>query len=676
MNNNDYLISEINSQMESYLIHHKGIENPNKPFLCFYHSEKTPSMSFDRSTNKVKCFGCGAGGDVLDLIKRDYNTSSFPETIERACSILGIAYNPDISDTLKKRTPPTNTTPAPVPEVAPETTPATKDYTDYYKKCFLEYDKTDYLTKRGISSEVAKRFRIGFDTNFKATNRDTEEFETWRAITIPVSKGSYVVRNTDLNASKKNRVRNKGESTLYNSSILSAPTEAPIFIVEGEIDTLSIIEAGGLAIGLGGTSNVNLFIKAIEATPVKHTYIIALDNDTAGELAKNTLSEALKARGEKFVAINPYKSYKDANEALTSEREAFIKRVTYLSKDLDGYIKKVKQKEYANSNAYSGLKRFIDTLQTSVNTPYIPTGFNQLDLILEGGLYEGLYIFGAVPSLGKTAFILQMIDQIAERASSENATEEEKNTDILFFALEMSQDELIARSLSRITFLESMRRNLGLSNAKTNRGITTYKRYNSYNNTEIQLIQDAIKIYSKRAQHIYFVEGVGNISAQEIRAKVEEHIQITGHRPVVVVDYLQILAPWIDKEHPNRVLTDKQSTDKSVLELKRISRDFKIPVISVSSFNREGYKSIGDLMSAFKESGAIEYGADFLGGMVYGDMILGSGKVNNNFDLNEAKSNDPRKIDMFVIKNRNGAIPKRAIRFNYKPMFHCYEEEI
>ena len=661
MNNNDYLKQEINSQLENYLITHRGIDNPNKPFLCFFHSEKTPSMSFDRSNNRVHCFGCGKSADLLDLIAHDYNTSSFPETIERACNILGIAYNPEISEPLKKRTP------APQPSESKSSAP--EDLTVYEK----EYNKTDYLTNRGISSEVARAFHIGYNSEFK-TKDDKGNYATWRAIVIPTGNGSYILRNTDTTASQGNRVRKRGEVNLFNSSILSAPDNAPIFIVEGEIDTLSIIEAGGRAIGLGGVSNTEKMIQAIKESSVKHTYIIAMDNDKAGESAKHTLTEALKALGETHIAINPYGACKDANEALQANREAFIKRVRYITQDLEGYIKNVKRKEYERGNAYSGLKAFTESIKESINTPFVPTGFNMLDEVLEGGLYEGLYIFGAVPSLGKTAFILQMIDQIAERASRDTASDEEKNTDILFFALEMSQNELIARSLSRITFIECMKRGLDTSNAKTNRGITTYKRYPSYNPKEIELIQDSLQIYAKRAPHIYFIEGVGNISAQEIRAKVEEHIRITGRRPVVVVDYLQILAPWVDEEHPNRVLTDKQSTDKSVLELKRISRDFKIPVISVSSFNREGYKSVGDLMSAFKESGAIEYGADFLGGFIYTEMLTGGGKANPNFDLNEAKSSDPRRISMYVIKNRNGAIPRGAIKFNYKPMFHYYEE--
>jgi replicative DNA helicase len=57
--------------------------------------------------------------------------------------------------------------------------------------------------------------------------------------------------------------------------------------------------------------------------------------------------------------------------------------------------------------------------------------------------------------------------------------------------------------------------------------------------------------------------------------------------------------------------SDKQNTDKAVFELKRLSRDFKIPIVGISSLNRENYNNKIS-MSAFKESGAIEYSSDVL----------------------------------------------------------------
>lgn len=68
---------------------------------------------------------------------------------------------------------------------------------------------------------------------------------------------------------------------------------------------------------------------------------------------------------------------------------------------------------------------------------------------------------------------------------------------------------------------------------------------------------------------------------------------------------MQILAPC------NEIASDKQNKDNAVLELRRISRDYKTPIIAISSFNRDNYNSVAS-MTAFKESGIIEYSSDVL----------------------------------------------------------------
>lgn len=109
-------------------------------------------------------------------------------------------------------------------------------------------------------------------------------------------------------------------------------------------------------------------------------------------------------------------------------------------------------------------------------------------------------------------------------------------------------------------------------------------------------------------QNIFISEGIGDIGAAQVRKEVQKHISLTGRKPTIIIDYLQILAPH------NERATDKQNTDKAVLELKRISRDVKIPVIAISSFNRQSYNS-PVTMEAFKESGAVEYSSDVLIGL-------------------------------------------------------------
>ena len=110
----------------------------------------------------------------------------------------------------------------------------------------------------------------------------------------------------------------------------------------------------------------------------------------------------------------------------------------------------------------------------------------------------------------------------------------------------------------------------------------------------------------------------------------------------------------------------KAKNAKAVMELKRISRDYKTPVICISSFNRANYKE-AVTMEAFKESGAIEYSSDILIGL----QLKGTG--GKDFDANEAKRKDPREIELVILKNRNGRTGGK-ISFDYYPLFNYFRE--
>lgn len=269
--------------------------------------------------------------------------------------------------------------------------------------------------------------------------------------------------------------------------------------------------------------------------------------------------------------------------------------------------------------------------------------------MLEGGLYEGLYFIGGISSLGKTTLAQQITDQIAEAGG-----------DVLIFSLEMSRTELISKTVSRLTLLDIIQNNGNTRDAKTARGITTGTRYFNYSSTEKALINRAVTTYSQFAEHIFIHEGIGDIGVDAVRAEVAKHIKYTGKKPVVLIDYVQILAPAEIRA------TDKQNIDKAVLELKRISRDFKIPVIGISSFNRAGYKD-AVTMEAFKESGAIEYSSDILIGL----QLKGVGS--SNFNVDEAKRKNPREIELVILKNRNGKTGEK-VSFEYYPLFNYFRE--
>jgi replicative DNA helicase len=128
--------------------------------------------------------------------------------------------------------------------------------------------------------------------------------------------------------------------------------------------------------------------------------------------------------------------------------------------------------------------------------------------------------------------------------------------------------------------------------------------------------------------------------------------------------------------------TDKQNTDKTVLELKRISRDYKLPVIGISSFNRDNYTAPVN-MAAFKESGAIEYSSDVLIGLQYQGMDYQEGeadgarqkrirKLNKDNDM-AAREGRGIEIELKVLKARNGG-KGTSDPLTFYPMFNSFIE--
>lgn len=630
----------------------------NRAFNCLNpdHADRHPSMFYverDGYGNKYycHCMSCGAKYDIFDLIGIEYGLSEKKDVFKKAYEMYNITID---SQRPKQR---------PEQKPAPRTAdPKAEDFMDYYQKAQaarVETAAQDYLRKRGISEAVAAKYGLGYDASYSTFDVDENgqnSFSAWRALIIPTGKGSFIARNIDTpkEPAKKNRYRKKGASLLFNSKGLYA-ADKPVFIVEGELDALSIVEAGGQAVGLGSTSNYKQLLSLLEKQKPEQPLILALDADDDGRKTEDALAEELTRLQISFYRYNLYGAAKDANEALLLDRDSFIAEVRAAERAKEAELEAVAEaakNEYLKTSAAAHIQDFLNGITESANTPAISTGFSNLDSILDGGLYEGLYILGAISSLGKTTLALQLADNLAQQGR-----------DVLIFSLEMARSELIAKSISRLTYLAADNKR----DAKTTRGITAGARYKDYNQQEKRLINAAIGQYKEYAQHVFIYEGVGDIGVERVREIVQQHIAITGNKPVVLIDYLQILAPYDMRS------TDKQNTDKAVLELKRLSRDNKLTVIGISSFNRESYKTGGGAnqgrvsMTDYKESGALEYSADVLIGLEFASAGT------KEYDERKEKKKDPRQIRLVVLKNRNGRAWESA-DFNYYPLFNYYEE--
>ena len=550
---------------------------------------------------------------------------------------------------------------------------AEQDYRAFFKQANQHITETDY--HRGITLETLNRFHVGYVASWK--HPKAPKMKASPRLIIPTSDHSYLARH----ASQSNYINYKGVAEnkskvggvrIFNTAAFRE-AQQPIFIVEGEIDAMSIVDVGGEAIGLGSIGNVNRLLSLLKGKRVKQPLVIALDNETDLKIrervakAEKQLIEGLEQLGIEYYQENITGQYKDANEALVADRAAFtatINQVCNRIEIMEAEALEAEKDALKQESVTYSLQNFRQTIEDSKTEAFYPTGFFSLDELLDGGLYAGLYFVGAISSLGKTTFCLQIADTIAASGK-----------DVIIFSLEMARNELIAKSISRLTYTKTIEKQVDIKNAKTTRGIMTGARYSSYSKTERELIEDAITAYGEYGRHLYITEGVGNVGVEAIKDKIKKHIKLTGEAPVVLIDYLQIIAPADPRA------TDKQNTDRAVLELKRLSRDYHIPVIGISSFNRDNYTAPVNLTS-FKESGAIEYSSDVLIGIQYDGMDYQEGESEKNRDkrirelvksqIAAGKEGKAQRLQVKVLKNRNGCKGESII--NFYPMFNYFAE--
>jgi len=590
------------------------------------HDDKTPSMSFYEKNNTLHCFSCGTTYDTFDLVGLKYQLTDNKEIFKKALEVFEIELTSESPWKKKEETRfIENKTDE---EIIME---QKIDYTNYLDECHSRIHNTDYWKKRGLSEKTIKKYNIGYDPNFESNG-----FK-FPALILPTGKNSYTIRNILPDAKKENRYRKVGSADCFNLGILGK-TEEPIFIVEGIIDALSICEVGGNAIALGTTGN-NSFVDAVKNCSSFPSIILALDSDDAGRDASEKLKNTLAGLDALCVTADLYgSSYKDANEALLADREGFQCAVEDAVKSCEMALAEEKE-TYLKAN--SAKYQISDFLKAVTNPKNIhPTGFTKLDNILDGGLTPQLILLGAVPSLGKTTFCLNIANNLAQ-----------DNQDVLIFSYEMGKNELMAKLLSLMTYQLDRKLNNTNIHAKTTQNITSGK-FRFAPQEDKDLFHTALREFEAMATHL-FIHDRDKMSAQWIRSTVEKHIRMTENRPLVIVDYVQIMPP----SNPRN--TDKMNADQNIRALKLLSRDLQVPVIGISSFNRTGYDTSVN-MTSFKESGSFEYGADVLIGLQYTteEDPMKKSSSNGHDRIREqrekASNGGTIPIELVVLKNRNG----------------------
>lgn len=634
----------------------------------------TSAFSIAPDGQRWKCFSCNHGGDVFELAalvnkldpKGDFN---------KVANIVAdaVGYNLQDAPTDAQKCTATSTKPIPVmnsvaaypakiqntPQGKSESDTQNKaDFSQLVKEAAGNVSQTDYFINRGLSAATIEKHKLGYITPELAKKYGLQA----NSVLIPYSTGKegvynyYITRSTEGKEYRKPKKEIAGAEPVYNLPALYEPTDAPLFVTEGQIDALSIMEYEHAdAVAIGGVDTNKLLQVLDNIKGFKRPLIIATDADERGKETCKKLLEELERRAIKAAAFKHQDSYKDINDELNADRDALERNVYHHILQLN---------RNCLPTCYK-MQAFLQRIKEGRNAKTYSTGLKALDKVLNGGLREGLYCIGAMSGFGKTTLVLQIADTIAAAGD-----------DVLYISLEMSADELISKSISRRTYQQCIEGGADHENILAIARNTKNVLYGEFKTrAQSETFQRAVTDYTEHeAKHLYIVEDMQDVNAATVRQLVEQHRQYHGKAPVVVIDYMQLLTIADTTQN-----TDKQKMDAAVKALKDLSRDFEIPVLAISSMNRASYNDSLN-MASFKESGLIEYTADVLLALeatlpddCKDDTKEAKKKKLAVFKKNNARRGrgEPVKVDIKVLKCRTAA-SGTAVTVDSCNMFNCF----
>lgn len=616
----------------------------NQKFCCLNpdHDDAHPSMSFNSKDNTVHCFACGATYDIFDVIGIEYHLDSFKERMNKAIELFGTGEKMNSTN-----------------EVFNSTTLKAKenenvenvhlDFSGFYRDSNLnlnaeENPGKEYLLKRGISLDTANKFQIGYAEDYE---------QPCHSIIIPTSQSCYIQRNVDAEGIRYRERPNGGKKKIFNLEVFNKSPEC-VFVSEGPFDALSIEEVGFPAIALGSVSMIGQFTEFLRKNEIDVPLVLALDSDEAGKKATAELSNTLDELHITFYVIPDFGGHKDPNETLISSREQFSSIVLAAS-DILKNIKQVEKdtdaETYRTLYSVEGHRStYIETMRKMANP--ISTGFKFLDKSLGGGFRQGVYVLGAITSLGKTTLISQIAENIAK-----------SGLDVLYISEEMSEAEIISKGISRNSCIivsnpdHRLDSDLRLSKNDVDQML---KVANDEANVQLKVLNASVDDFFEHARTMYVIEEWIDVYSME--KIIENHINKTGKKPVVFIDYLQILKPVDSK------ISDKMNIDIEMSQLKCMSKKYNLSIVVLSSLNRQNYKEPVSMVS-FKESGGIEYWVDCLMGLQFSSVGT------PNYNELEEKKKVPRDVEVVILKNRHSEVGV-AVKFAYYAKYNYFFEKL
>ena len=259
----------------------------------------------------------------------------------------------------------------------------------------------------------------------------------------------------------------------------------------------------------------------------------------------------------------------------------------------------------------------IDQLaQNNEEITGLPTGYQGLDKMTAGFQPEELIILAARPAVGKTAFALNIAQNVGTKT----------DRSVAIFSLEMGAESLVNRMLCAEGSIEA-----------------SHLRTGQLSEEEWSNLIVAMGSLSRAN---IFIDDTPGIKISEIRAKCRKLAQEKGNLGLILIDYLQLI------EGNGRENRQQEVSDIS-RQLKKLAKELKVPVIALSQLSRgvEQRQDKRPVLSDIRESGSIEQDADIVAFLYRDDYYEREGGEDN--EDNEPKNDNV--IEVIIEKNRSGA---------------------
>ena len=278
----------------------------------------------------------------------------------------------------------------------------------------------------------------------------------------------------------------------------------------------------------------------------------------------------------------------------------------------------------------------IDNLyQQAREVTGLATDFYELDKTTSGLQRGELIIIAARPSMGKTAFAVNICQNAAINHGAVVAV----------FSLEMSKESLLRRMLASQAWVDQR---------KLQTGFLGKEDHDKLQRALSDLIESKL-----------FIDDTAGISLAEMRAKARRLKQTVGKLDLIMVDYLQLMSATLPSAGGKRYENRTQEVSAISRGLKALAKELDVPVVALSQLSRSSERRGDDkrpLLSDLRESGSIEQDADVVA------FIHREAYYNRNEEMSEA---DKAKSEIIIAKQRNG--PTETVYLNFISKFTRFD---